>query len=136
MLGAVTFAHDQIKPVVDLIISLAEDAAKEPFDFSPPDYSALYDAVKAAGEDKMRAAYAITDKQERTAAVAAAKADIKAALSEEQLVQVLANMSERRQLDAGDSETVEVVEKWSPGERTVEVDGDVIDVDSKDVTDA
>ncbi|WP_370286493.1 polyribonucleotide nucleotidyltransferase [Pseudooceanicola nanhaiensis] len=85
MLGAVTFAHDQIKPVVDLIISLAEDAAKEPFDFSPPDYSALYDAVKAAGEDKMRAAYAITDKQERTAAVAAAKADIKAALSEEQL---------------------------------------------------
>ncbi|WP_370283851.1 polyribonucleotide nucleotidyltransferase [Pseudooceanicola sp.] len=85
MLGAVTFAHDQIKPVVDLIISLAEDAAKEPFDFSPPDYSALYDAVKAAGEDKMRAAYAITDKQERTAAVAAVKADIKAALSEEQL---------------------------------------------------
>jgi polyribonucleotide nucleotidyltransferase len=30
--------------------------------------------VKAAGEDKMRAAYAITDKQERTTAVAAAKA--------------------------------------------------------------
>ncbi|MGR3323749.1 MAG: polyribonucleotide nucleotidyltransferase [Pseudooceanicola sp.] len=85
MLGAVTFAHEQIKPVVDLIISLAEEAAKEPFDFQPPDYSALYDAVKAAGEDKMRAAYAITDKQERTAAVAAAKEAIKAALSEEQL---------------------------------------------------
>ena len=35
MLGAVTFAHEQIQPVIDLIISLAEDAAKEPFDFQP-----------------------------------------------------------------------------------------------------
>ncbi|WP_163848397.1 polyribonucleotide nucleotidyltransferase [Pseudooceanicola aestuarii] len=85
MLGAVTFAHEQIQPVVDLIIDLAEDAAKEPFDFSPPDYADLYAAVKAAGEDKMRSAYAITDKQERTAAVAAAKADIKDALTEDQL---------------------------------------------------
>ncbi|MEC8796744.1 MAG: polyribonucleotide nucleotidyltransferase, partial [Pseudomonadota bacterium] len=31
MLGAVTFAHEQIQPVIDLIISLAETAAKEPF---------------------------------------------------------------------------------------------------------
>ncbi|MBV0913355.1 polyribonucleotide nucleotidyltransferase [Anianabacter salinae] len=85
MLGAVNFAHQQIQPVIDLIISLAEDAAKEPFDFSPPDYSALYDAVKAAGEDKMRAAYAITDKQERTHAVSAAKDAIKATLTEDQL---------------------------------------------------
>ena len=85
MLGAVTFAHEQIQPVIDLIIDLAEECAKEPFDFQPPDYSALYDAVKAAGEDKIRAAYAITDKQERTAAVANAKAAIMEALSEEQL---------------------------------------------------
>ncbi|MBK1634279.1 polyribonucleotide nucleotidyltransferase [Rhodovulum adriaticum] len=85
MLGAVTFAHEQIKPVCDLIVSLAEEAAKEPFDFTPPDYSALYEVVKGLGEDKMRAAYAITDKQERVAAVAAAKEEIKAGLSEEQL---------------------------------------------------
>ncbi|BAQ70768.1 polyribonucleotide nucleotidyltransferase [Rhodovulum sulfidophilum] len=85
MLGAVTFAHDNIKPVCDLIISLAEAAAKEPFDFTPPDYSALYEAVKAVGEEKMRAAYAITDKQARVAAVSAAKDEIKASLSEEQL---------------------------------------------------
>ena len=77
MLGAVNFAHEQIQPVIDLIIDLAEDAAKEPFNFTPPDYSELYDAVKAAGEDKVRAAYAITDKQERTTAVAAAKQAIK-----------------------------------------------------------
>ena len=39
MLGAVTFAHEQLQPVIDLIIALAEDSAKEPFDFQPPDYS-------------------------------------------------------------------------------------------------
>ncbi|MFP7569711.1 polyribonucleotide nucleotidyltransferase [Marivita sp. S2033] len=85
MLGAVTFAHEQIQPVIDLIISLAEEAAKEPFDFQPPDYAILYADVKKYGEDKVRAAYAINDKQERTAAVAQAKADIKDALNEEQL---------------------------------------------------
>ncbi|WP_439104242.1 polyribonucleotide nucleotidyltransferase [Celeribacter marinus] len=85
MLGAVTFAHEQIQPVIDLIIDLAEDAAKEPFDFQAPDYSALSAAVKAAGEASMKAAYAITDKQERVAAVSAAKEGIKASLSEEQL---------------------------------------------------
>ncbi|QYX57059.1 polyribonucleotide nucleotidyltransferase [Roseovarius sp. SCSIO 43702] len=85
MLGAVTFAHDQIKPVIDLIIDLAEESAKEPFDFQPPDYSALYDAVKSAGEEEMRKAFAITDKQERTAAVAAARQSIKESLSEDQL---------------------------------------------------
>ncbi|MCV3270241.1 polyribonucleotide nucleotidyltransferase [Roseobacter sinensis] len=84
MLGAVTFAHEQIQPVIDLIIALAEDAAKEPFDFSPPDYSDLYAAVKSAGEEQMRAAFAITDKQERTTAVAAAREAIVAALTEEQ----------------------------------------------------
>ena len=85
MLGAVTFAHEQIQPVIDLIIDLAEEAAKEPFDFQPPDYSDLYEAVKAAGEDKIRAAYAITDKQERTSAFSEAKAAIQEALTEEQL---------------------------------------------------
>ncbi|HAC51051.1 MAG TPA: polyribonucleotide nucleotidyltransferase, partial [Sulfitobacter sp.] len=85
MLGAVKFAHDQIQPVIDLIIDLAEDAAKEPFDFQPDDYSELSAAVKAAGEDEMRAAFAIADKQERTAAVAAARETIKGKLTEEQL---------------------------------------------------
>jgi len=85
MLGAVKFAHDAIQPVIDLIIDLAETAAKEPFDFQPVDYSNLSAAVKAAGEKEMRAAFAIGDKQERTAAVSAARDVIKAALSEEQL---------------------------------------------------
>lgn len=85
MLGAVNFAHEQIQPVLDLIISLAEEAAKEPFDFAAPDYSDLFEAVKAAGDTAMRAAFAISDKQERTSAVSAARDTIKAALSDEQL---------------------------------------------------
>ena len=84
MLGAVNFAHEQIQPVIDLIIDLAEDAAKDPFEFVSPDYSELFEVVKAAGEEQMRAAYAITDKQERVAAVAAAREAIIAGLSEEQ----------------------------------------------------
>ncbi|WP_432448185.1 polyribonucleotide nucleotidyltransferase [Aliiroseovarius marinus] len=84
MLGAVNFAHEQIQPVIDLIIDLAEEAAKEPFDFQPADYSDLYAAVKAAGEDKIRAAYGNTDKQERVAALSVAKEEIVAALTEEQ----------------------------------------------------
>jgi polyribonucleotide nucleotidyltransferase len=85
MLGAVTFAHEQIQPVIDLIIDLAEVAAKAPFEFAPVDYSDLYAAVKAVGEEQMRAAYGNTDKQERVEAVAAAREAIKAALNEEQL---------------------------------------------------
>jgi polyribonucleotide nucleotidyltransferase len=85
MLGAVEFAHAQIQPVIDMIVDLAEDAAKEPFNFSAPDYSDLSKAVAAAGEKQMRAAFAISDKQERTTAVSDARTAIKAALSDEQL---------------------------------------------------
>ena len=84
MLGAVEFGHAQMQPVIDLIIDLAEDAAKEPFDFQPADYSALAEAVRAAGEQDMRAAFAIRDKQERTAAISAARDAIRDRLSDEQ----------------------------------------------------
>ena len=85
MLGAVNFAHEQIQPVIDLIIGLAEDAANEPFDFKAPDYSDLYSSIKKAGEKNMRKAFALKDKQERVSAVTQARDDIKNSLSEEQL---------------------------------------------------
>jgi polyribonucleotide nucleotidyltransferase len=83
MLGAVVFGHEQMQPVIDLIIDFAETSAKEPFDFAPPDYSALYAKVKKAGEKQMRAAFSIRDKQERTNAIEAAVDAIKAAMTEE-----------------------------------------------------
>ena len=39
MLGAVMFGHRGFQPVIDAIIELAEVAAKEPRDFTAPDYS-------------------------------------------------------------------------------------------------
>lgn len=83
MLGAITFAHEKIQPVIDLIIALAEDAAGEAFDFTPEDTSALFASVKTHGEEKLRAAYALTDKQQRVSAVSEAKAAIADALGEE-----------------------------------------------------
>ena len=88
MLGAVKFGHAQMQPVIDLIIDFAEIAAKEPFNFSPPDISALYGRVAAAGETQMRAAFALRDKQERSNAIDAASAAIKAALSAEDLADI------------------------------------------------
>ena len=88
MLGAVNFAHEQIQPVIDLIVSLAEDCAKEPFDYQAPDYSKLSKAVAKAGEKEMRAAFKLTDKQERTAAVSAARDVIMGKLKEDELEDV------------------------------------------------
>ncbi|MEO1038797.1 MAG: polyribonucleotide nucleotidyltransferase [Pseudomonadota bacterium] len=82
MLGAVMAGHEAFQPVIDMIIRLAEKAAKEPWDFAPEDNSDL--AAKAAdlvGAD-IAAAYTITNKTERQAAVAAAKEKAVAALAD------------------------------------------------------
>ena len=84
MLGAVKFGHEQMQPVIDLIIDLAEEAAKEPFAFEAPDYAGLYARVRELGEGAMREAFRVTDKLARQAAVASAKAAILAGLSEEE----------------------------------------------------
>ena len=85
MLGAVKFGHDQMQPVIDMIIDLAGEAAKEPFDFQPPEYDDLYTKVKSLGEGAMRAAFALTDKQERQTAISTARDAIKEALNEDEL---------------------------------------------------
>ncbi|WP_439273050.1 polyribonucleotide nucleotidyltransferase [Pseudochrobactrum sp. HB0163] len=77
MLGAVMFGQKAFQPVIDAIISLAEVAAKEPRDFQPEDLSAAEAAMLAVIEDDLRAAYKITEKQARYAAVDAAKAKVK-----------------------------------------------------------
>jgi polyribonucleotide nucleotidyltransferase len=78
MLGAVMFGHRGFQPVIDAIIKLAEVAAKEPRDHHPEDLSVLESAMLKVAEKDLRAAYKITDKQQRYAAVDAAKAKVKA----------------------------------------------------------
>ena len=67
MLGAVMFGHRSFQPVIDAIIELAEQCAKDPWDLPAPPYDAA--AVKATllatvGED-IKAAYAERKKQDR-----------------------------------------------------------------------
>ena len=81
MLGAVMFGHRGFQPVIDAIIKLAEVAAKEPRDFTAPDYSALEAEMLKIVGDELSNAYKNVDKQKRYAAVDAVKAKVKAAFA-------------------------------------------------------
>ena len=80
MLKAVMAGHAGFQPVIQAIIRLAEKAAKEPRELKGHDRSAVEKAVLEIGEAELRAAYAITEKQERYAAVDAVKAKVMHAL--------------------------------------------------------
>ncbi len=73
MLGAVMFGHSGFQPVIDLIVRLAEKAAKEPRAIDQPDHSALYARVRDLADADLRTAYALTGKTERHDAIAAVK---------------------------------------------------------------
>ena len=84
MLGAVMFAHDECKKVVNAIVELAEKAAKEPWDIDLTDNTAdikkkLKDLV---GKD-IAAAYKLTNKSARSDALNAAREKAKAAFADE-----------------------------------------------------
>src|SRR5208282_1105317 len=83
MLKAVMAGHAAFQPVIQAIIRLAEKAAKEPRELATHDRSAVEKSVLEVGEADLRAAYALTQKQERYAAVEAARAKVMAALTPE-----------------------------------------------------
>ena len=79
VLKGVMFAHKGMQAVIDAIIELAEHSAKEPFDFKADDTDALKaQGKKLVGKDLI-AAYKITGKSDRHAALEAAKAKLVAA---------------------------------------------------------
>ena len=83
MLGAVTFGQQAYRPVIDAIIGLAEQAAKEPWVL--PDPKNEYEAkVKKLVERDLKKAFQIPGKQERNAKVGEAKAKVVAELMPEQ----------------------------------------------------
>jgi len=73
MLGAVMAGHEAFQPVIDMIIRLAEKAAKDPWDFQPEDHSELAAKVTKLVGDDIAKAYTIKEKTARQAAVAEAK---------------------------------------------------------------
>jgi polyribonucleotide nucleotidyltransferase len=80
MLEALSLAHKGMQPVIDAIIELAEKAGKEPFDFTPPDHSELKVQIKNLVGADLSAAYKITKKDERYAAVGLLRERAKAEL--------------------------------------------------------
>ncbi len=78
MLGAVMFAHDENKKVIDAIIKLAEQAAKEPWQIDmSDDQSAMKEELRGIVGDDIAAAYKLTDKSARSDALNAARAKAK-----------------------------------------------------------
>ena len=77
MLEAVMFGHRGFQPVIQAIIKLAEKAAKEPWDFQPPDKSKYVEKAKALVEADLRQAFATPEKQKRHELVEAANAKVK-----------------------------------------------------------
>ena len=66
MLGAVTFGHKEMQPVIDAIIDLAEACAKEPWDLPEVDKGeGVIQELVAPFEKDFRAAYEETGKQVR-----------------------------------------------------------------------
>ncbi len=73
MLGAVMFGHRHFQPVIQAIIQLAEKAAKEPRELVVNDNADLEKEILGLAEKDLRAAYTISVKQERYAAVGKVK---------------------------------------------------------------
>jgi len=71
-----------MQPVIDMIVALAEEAAKEPFDFTPADTGAIAARVAELASGKLKAAYATTDKVARVALLSEARDAVAAGLSE------------------------------------------------------
>jgi polyribonucleotide nucleotidyltransferase len=82
MLGAVMYGHRELQPVIDMIIDLAEDAAKEPWDFSPPDHSQYEAKIRELAEAGLRDAYKEQVKQVRQEKISVVKTAAKAAMAE------------------------------------------------------
>ncbi|MBO5997525.1 MAG: polyribonucleotide nucleotidyltransferase, partial [Alphaproteobacteria bacterium] len=87
MLGAVDFGHKAFQPVIDMIISLAEECAKDPWEL--PAVPAEYEKVKATlaenVTDDLKAAFKIHDKLARQDAVGAAKEKALALFAEDEV---------------------------------------------------
>ncbi len=75
MLGAVSFGHESLKPVIQMIIDLAEQCAKDPWAVQeePAEYETARAEIMDKLGDDLKAAYQIHQKLDRLAAVDAVR---------------------------------------------------------------
>ena len=84
MLGAVQFAHAEIRKVVGAIIDLAEQAAKDPWEIDLTDNTVdIKKQLKSLVGADVAAAYKLTDKSARSNALNLARAKAKEAFAEQ-----------------------------------------------------
>jgi polyribonucleotide nucleotidyltransferase len=83
MLDAVMFAHRACQQVIDAIIKLAEQAAKEPWELAEAtDTKAIKQRLRDLIADDLAAAYRLTDKQARQNAINDARAKAREGLAD------------------------------------------------------
>lgn len=80
MLGAVEFGHASLKPVIEMIISLAEECAKDPWEVKeePAEYAVVRSEIKEKLGAEIEKAYTIHNKLERQDTLAALREKAKA----------------------------------------------------------
>ena len=83
MLGGVMFAHRAIQPVIEAIIRLAEQAARDPWELAEAaDTSAIKQRLRDLIGADIAAAYKLTDKQQRQTAINEARAKAREGLAD------------------------------------------------------
>jgi polyribonucleotide nucleotidyltransferase len=101
MLGAVMFAHRECKKVIEAIISLAEKAAKDPWELAAQaDQAEVKQTLKHLIGADLEAAYKITDKQKRQDAVNDARAKAREAFDEQEPQAYMAALKLVKKLEA------------------------------------
>ncbi|WP_257254623.1 polyribonucleotide nucleotidyltransferase [Endozoicomonas sp. ONNA1] len=83
MLGAVLFAHQEYQTVIQAVKELAAEAGKARWEWEAPAENIQLKEKVAAFEGKMREAYQITIKQDRTAAVKTLRQEVMEAIAED-----------------------------------------------------
>ena len=87
MLGAVMFGHREFQKVINAIIEMAEQAAKEPWALpqAAPEAEAIENRVRELAEAGLRDAYKEVDKTKRRDGIDTVKAEVKAKLEAEEI---------------------------------------------------
>ena len=87
MLGAVDFGHKAFQPVIDMIISLAEECAKDAWELPalPAEYEQVKETLAKECTEELKAAFTIHNKLERQAAVGAVKEKALALFAENEI---------------------------------------------------
>ena len=88
MLGAVMHGHAEMQAVIDMIIELAEECAKDPWDLpAENDLGDLEKKIAKLAEKDLCAAYKETVKQTRSTALSEIRAKVKEAFAEDETVE-------------------------------------------------